>query len=159
MRLPALIVTSAIVAVTLAGCAAGGEHPQPGGPTAVPPTGPASGGPPPLTTGSAPALPPLTPISPVAGTRARTVPWTFAGQADDGRQLMFDVAIGGPPCDAVTAVDVVEESGSVTVTVHAGVVTGGNCTGGVPAIIGTVRVVARLTQPLGARTLVDGAKR
>jgi hypothetical protein len=164
MRLPALIATSVIAVITVAGCAAGGDHagpgrPSPGPPNAVPPTGPASGGPPPLTVGSAPAMPPLTPTGPVAGTRARAVPWTPAGRSDDGRLLMLDVAVGGPPCDAVTAVDVVEASGSVTVTVHAGVVTGADCTGGIPAIIGTVRVAARLAQPLGTRTLVDGAKR
>jgi len=34
--------------------------------------------------------------------------WTLAGGADGGGTLLLDVAVGGPPCDTVTAVDVME---------------------------------------------------
>jgi hypothetical protein len=165
MGLPALIAASVLV-VTVAGCAAGSDRAGPGGPSPVPPTGPGSvpptggvSGPPPLTSGSPPARPPLTPVGPVAGSRARAVPWIPADRDADGRLLTFDVQVGGPPCDAITAVDVTETAGSVTVTVHAGVVAGATCADGLPGILGTFRVAARLAAPLGARTLVDGAKR
>jgi len=155
------LITTLILMVTIAGCATGNtgrtgqRSPSPG--HIVPPARGVSGGPPPLPDASPPISPTLTPITPVPGTRERTVRWTSAGQADDGRTLLLDVAIGGPPCDVVTAVDVAESADSVRITVYAGATTPASCTRGIPARIGTVRVRAPLAQPLGLRTLLDGA--
>jgi hypothetical protein len=91
--------------------------------------------------------------------RARAARWTLAGSADGGGALLLDVAVGGPPCDAVTAVDVMETAERVTVSVYAGATASASCGPGVPAMVGTVRVPAHLSGPLGARTLVDGATR
>src|SRR5262249_19780283 len=116
-------------------------------------------GPPPLPEASPPATPSLVPVAPVPGTRARAVRWTLAGSADGGGTLLLDVAVGGPPCDAVTAVDVMETARRVTVSVYAGATASASCGPGVPAMVGTVRVPAHLSGPLGSRALVDGAAR
>ena len=65
----------------------------------------------------------------------------------------------GPPCDALTDVDVRETNAAVTVTVRAGRVPGARCVPGVEAVVGTFLVIAELAEPLGGRTLVDGARR
>jgi hypothetical protein len=105
----------------------------------------------PVGPGAPPAL-----TRPVRGSRERSVPWRPARLA--GRSLLLDVQVGGPPCDAVTAVDVEETGEAVTVTVRAGKVPGARCGPGVPAILGTFRVEARLRDPLGSRELLDGAR-
>jgi hypothetical protein len=148
-------------AALLAGCASGSG--RAGGPVhasggVIPPTGGATGGPPPLPDVSAPAPPSLTPVTPAAGTRERTVRWRLAGRGDGDRWLLVDVAIGGPPCDAVTGVDVVESADTVTVTVYAGATTPESCARGMPARVGTARVRVALGRPLGSRALVDGAR-
>jgi hypothetical protein len=155
MRKTALLAVLVLV-VAVAGCAGQPGEPRPPGGTGVPPTGSGSGGPPPLPEVSPPASPALTPIDPVAGTRERTARWRLAGQAEGGRVLLLDVQVGGPPCDAVTAVDVSESAAAVTVTVYAGRTGSGSCPPGVPAILGTARVRAVLAAPLGSRKLVDG---
>jgi hypothetical protein len=152
MRRPVVLVMLALVAVVTA-CANGAGPP---GAPSVPPTGRGSGGPPPLPEVSPPATPALTPIDPVAGTRDRTVRWRLAGQADNGRVLLLDVPIGGPPCDAATGVDVRESATEVTIIVYAGKTGSGSCPPGMPAILGTARVRAVLAQPLGSRKPVDG---
>ena len=153
------LIGALAIALCLGACATGV---RPGGVTVPPDTGAASGGPPPLPEVSTPAPPSLVPVAPVPGTRARAVRWTLAGSADGGGTLLLDVAVGGPPCDAVTAVDVMETALRVTVSVYAGAATSAtsaSCGPGVPAMVGTVRVPARLSGPLGPRTLVDGAAR
>lgn len=155
MRRPVMLIVLALVAV-VAACANGAGPP---GTPSVPPTGHGSGngsgGPPPLPEVSPPATPALTPIDPVAGTRDRTVRWRLAGPADDGRVLLLDVAIGGPPCDAVTGVDVRESATEIKIIVYAGKTRSASCPPGVPAILGTTRVRAVLAQPLGSRKPVD----
>jgi hypothetical protein len=150
-----LIVPVALVAL-LAGCAGHSGEPRSPGGVSVPPTG-GSGGPPPLPDASPPASPALTSIDPVAGTRDRKVRWRLAGQAEGGRVLLLDVQVGGPPCDAVTGVDVRESAAEVTIIVYAGSTGSGSCAPGVPAILGTARVRAVLTEPLGSRKPVDGS--
>ncbi len=86
----------------------------------------------------------------------REAPWRLV--EDDGRVLRLEVQAGGPPCDAVTSVDVDERPQTVTVTVHAGPEPGARCGPGVAASLGTFRVEARLRAPLGTRTLRDGAR-
>ena len=85
----------------------------------------------------------------------REVPWTLV--SDDGRVLRLSVQAGGPPCDAVTAVDVDETADAVVVTVHAGPEPDARCGPGVAASLGTFPVEAKLRAPLGTRELRDGA--
>jgi hypothetical protein len=148
------LIGALAIALSLGGCATGA---RPGGVTVPPNTGAPPGGPPPLPEVSAPAPPSLVPVAPVPGTRERSVRWTLAGSADGGGTLLLDVAVGGPPCDAVTAVDVMESAERVTVSVYAGATATASCAAGVRALVGTFRVPAHLSRPLGSRTLVDGA--
>ncbi|HWI06933.1 MAG TPA: hypothetical protein VNT54_05405 [Solirubrobacteraceae bacterium] len=96
--------------------------------------------------------------APVAGRRERKVPWELADSRERARILELEVTLGGPPCDALTAVDVRESSARVVVTLHAGRVPGARCGPGTEALVGTFRVIAQLAAPLGRRTLVDGAR-
>jgi hypothetical protein len=83
------------------------------------------------------------------------VPFKLVGT--EGRTLRLEVQVGGPPCDAVLGADVDETPTTVTVTVRAGQELGAKCGPGVVGMIGTFPVQARLREPLGARTLKDGA--
>jgi hypothetical protein len=120
----------------------------------VPPSGSATGGPPSRPAGDPPPTPALQPISPAPGLRERVASWHLAGQLDGGRRLLVDVAIGGPPCDTVTGVDVDESTTTVRVTVHAGRLTSAVCPSGVAGSLATARVEARLHRPLGERKLL-----
>jgi hypothetical protein len=91
-------------------------------------------------------------VTPVAGAKARAATWKLAG-GGQGRVLDLDVTVGGPPCDAVTGVDVRESPTTVAVTVYAGPIPTADCRG-VPAITGTVRVRVTLGEPLGSRRLI-----
>jgi hypothetical protein len=84
------------------------------------------------------------------------VPFTLV--QTEGRTLRLEVQVGGPPCDAVLGADVDETPTTVTVTVRAGQEPGAKCGPGVVGMIGTFPVQARLREPLGARTLKDGAR-
>jgi hypothetical protein len=86
----------------------------------------------------------------------REVPFTLV--ATEGRTLRLEVQAGGPPCDAVLGAHVDETPTTVTVTVRAGQEPGAKCGPGVVAMIGTFPVQARLREPLGTRTLKDGAR-
>jgi hypothetical protein len=86
----------------------------------------------------------------------REVPWRLLEA--DGRTLRLEVEAGGPPCDAVTGVDVDERPDIVVITVRAGSERGARCGPGVAAVLGRFRVAAELRAPLGARTLRDGAR-
>jgi hypothetical protein len=86
----------------------------------------------------------------------REVPWRLVSQ--DGRALQLEVQAGGPPCDAILDVDVDEQPDAVTVTVRAGSEPDAECGPGVAAVLGTFPVTARLREPLGDRTLRDGAR-
>lgn len=160
-----VLLAAAVVfaTVTLAGCGRGaggtggpGTAAPDGSPAAVPATGSVSG-PPPLVDATPPRLSPPSPTSPVPGSRARTVPWTFAGTARDGRVLLLDVTVGGPPCDVVTGAEARESATTVRVTVYAGTAAGASCGPTVPAVAATERVQVPLARPLGTRTPVAGA--
>lgn len=98
-------------------------------------------------------------VEPIAGQAQRDVAWELADSRAGGRSLVLEVKLGGPPCDALTDVDVRETDAVVTVTVRAGRVPGARCGPGVEAVVGTFLVIAELAEPLGGRTLVDGARR
>ena len=125
----------------------------------IPPSraGTADSGPPPLPEVSPPLTPELVPITPAPGRRERVARWQLAGQSDDGRRLLLDVAVGGPPCDSVTGVEVVETGTSVTVTVSAGRLNSADCPAGSAGSLATARVEAKLTRPLADRELLGGA--
>jgi hypothetical protein len=95
-------------------------------------------------------------IRPVRGRAERPVRWRLAARS--GRSLLLDVNVGGPPCDAVTAVEVDETPASIVITVHAGRTPGADCRAGTPALLGTYRVKARQREPPAARKLLDGAR-
>ena len=86
----------------------------------------------------------------------REVPWRLVEA--DGRTLRLEVDAGGPPCDALRSVDVDEGRETVVVTVHAGSEPDARCGPGVAAVLGTFPVTAKLREPLGSRTLRDGAR-
>jgi len=156
---PHRIVLTAValgIALLATGCAASAGA-DPGDGSDIPPTsGPAGSGPPPLPDSSPPPTPELVPITPVPGHHDRVAAWRPAGQSDGGRRLLLDVTIGGPPCDAVTGVDVTETGTAVTVTVHAGRLPSADCPSGVSAALATARVAAQLARPLGDRHLLGG---
>ena len=66
--------------------------------------------------------------------------------------MVVEVQLGGPPCDVVTGLNVVESARAVMLTVWAGRETGARCQG-VPALLGTFHLRVPLEAPLGARTL------
>ena len=147
----------AAVAATGCGAASSGSGPGGGG-NEIPPSvaQSAQSGPPPLPGSSPPSIPSLVPITPAPGQRERVAQWHLAGQSDGGRRLLIDVAIGGPPCDAVTGLDVTETGTTVKVTVHAGRLVSADCPAGSTGALATARVVATLDQPLGNRDLLGG---
>ncbi|HST83638.1 MAG TPA: hypothetical protein VLL08_18040 [Kineosporiaceae bacterium] len=149
-----IAVLAAVLGAALLATSCGPSNPDPG----VEPTGAAVGsGPPPLPETSPPPLPTLVPITPAPGRREREAQWRLASQSDDGRRLLVDVAIGGPPCDTVTGVDVKETETSVTVTVYAGRLKSADCPSGTAGSLATAKVEAKLTRPLADRKLLGGA--
>jgi hypothetical protein len=158
------VIATLLLPVAVTACAVTGgtgpadQAPAPPG-RSVAPTGGATGGPPPLPDPSPPEPPSLTPTTPLPGSRDRAARWTLAGRSGDGRMLLLDVTVGGPPCDAVTGIDVEESTGVVTITVYAGATAAAtSCSRGIPAVVGTVRVPVRLAAPLAERTLADGGR-
>jgi hypothetical protein len=163
LRRTAVVLAVAILA-TGCGSQSSGGNPGSGAASGTPmndvqpSAGSATGnGPPSLPPSGPPPTPALQPISPAPGLRERVARWHLAGQTDGGRRLLVDVAIGGPPCDTVTGVDVAETGTTVTVTVHAGRLTSADCPSGAAGSLATARVEARLARPLGDRELLGGA--
>ncbi|HEY6889788.1 MAG TPA: hypothetical protein VI300_18455 [Solirubrobacter sp.] len=76
----------------------------------------------------------------------------------EGRTLRLEVQAGGAPCDGVRKVAVQETPKTVTVTVTTGPdPENAHCGPGVVGMIGQIPVRAKLHDPLGNRTLIDGA--
>ena len=103
--------------------------------------------------GPLPSGPEPTVIDPVAGARERTLAFRFISTI--GNDVVVEVQIGGPPCDTVTAADVMESPTQVLVTIWAGRTPAADCTG-VPALLGTAWVRVPLSEPLGNRTHTAG---
>ncbi len=144
------------VVLLLAACAAPGGT-SGGGPTgAVPPVAPTVT-PVPMPPGAAPdPLPTPTVMDPVTGARERRLVWTLVRSG--GNELVVQTMAGGPPCDAVTGLDVTESASSVTVTVWSGRVPGAaGCDGPQPAMVGIFWIRVPLSAPLGARSVVPGS--
>ena len=135
-----IAVLAVVLGVALLATSCGSSNPGSG----VNPTGGTiDGGPPPLPQTSPPPIPTLVPITPAPGRRERVAKWRLADRSDDGRRLLVDVAIGGPPCD--------------TVTVYAGRLASADCPNGTAGSLATARVEAKLTRPLADRELLGGA--
>ena len=133
-----------------------GGTPTSGGGADIPPSagGATGSGPPPFPASSPPPTGDLQPISVAPGRRERVAQWRLAEKTDGDRRLLLDVAIGGPPCDTVTGVDIAETSTTVTVTVHAGRLKSAACPSGSAGSLATARVEVRLAHPLGDRSLL-----
>jgi len=157
---PMVFLGVGLLAVAMAGCGSPSSGSTPGGGrgSEIPPSvaGSTESGPPPLPGSSPPPTPTLVPITPAPGSRDRVAQWHLAGQSDGGRRLLIDVAIGGPPCDTVTGLDVTETGTTVKVTVHAGRLVSADCPAGATGALATARLVATLDQPLGNRDLLGG---
>jgi hypothetical protein len=156
-RLLTLAAVLGVVALTAACASSSGRAGGDNG-TDIPPTwaGTADSGPAPLTDDTPPATASPAPVTPATGRRERVARWQLADRSD-GRRLLVDVQVGGPPCDTVTGVDVAETATSVTVTVHAGRLPSADCPEGVTGALATARVEATLERPLGDRQLLGGS--
>ncbi|MGL5826983.1 MAG: hypothetical protein ACRCYU_19545 [Nocardioides sp.] len=88
-------------------------------------------------------------VDPIPGSRERQVRWRLVHPAG-GRVIVIQAQAGGPPCDAITGLTVVESSSRVEITVWAGRAPNAQCVG-VPAVLATFRVRVPLDQPLGSR--------
>lgn len=96
------------------------------------------------------AAPPAT-VTPVAGAVEREATWRFVEAR--GTAVVLEVDLGAPPCDVVTAVEHTETDDDVHVVVRTGAAQGADCSGGLPAVLVTARLVVQLKAPLGTREL------
>lgn len=76
------------------------------------------------------------------------MPWRLV--LASGSDLVVEVKAGGPPCDAVTGLDVAESEQTVSVAVWAGKTPGASCPGQ-PAVLGTFWIRVPLAAPIGQR--------
>ena len=188
MRRPARSITAIVVAISAlaiaatAAVASGGS----GGSPAVPPRaeGPSHG---PVGTGTAPpvracgtphvqgdgpdgtvsidvcddvpAVPPEPHVVvPTPGmVDVHTIPFDHVQVGDDGRTLQIDFVAGIEPCSVLDHVEIRSEAGRVTLTLYEGA---DPSAGHVACIMIAEfkRVIVQLDQPLGDRTIVDGAQ-
>ena len=87
----------------------------------------------------------------------RPVKWTKY-EAGPGPQLQVHYTVGGlPQCNLLGRVDVAETATAVTVTVQVGQAPGADCGGIQPMIAVSYVTTVTLLQPLGTRTVTDGA--
>lgn len=88
----------------------------------------------------------------------RKVPWTRAEPtADDDRTIRVVWSSGVEPCSTLDRVDVAERAGSVTVTLYEGPSRASPDATCIAIAIDKVTEV-RLSEPLGKRKIVDGAR-
>jgi hypothetical protein len=87
----------------------------------------------------------------------RPAKWARA-EAGAGRQLVVHyTATGTAECNLLGRVDVAETAHAVTVTVLLGWAPGADCGGAQPMLAAQFVTTVTLSEPLGARTVVDGA--
>lgn len=89
-------------------------------------------------------------LSPVAFQRARV--------GDDDRTVTIDFWSGVAPCSVLDHVDVRYGDDTITITLFEGHDPSAGAEVACPAIAVEERVIVTLDQPLGGRTIVDGAK-
>lgn len=95
-----------------------------------------------LPTGSSPAAsdPTVAPpalTTPVPGLRERTLTFTVVERSP--RWWIIETQAGGPPCDAITGLEVTGTRADPQIAVYAGSTTGRPCEA-MPAILGTFRL-------------------
>jgi hypothetical protein len=89
---------------------------------------------------------------PVAGQRERRVIGRLVTAR--GAELVVEVVSGGPPCEAVTGVDVTESTSEVRLAVWVGrTPTATGCDGPRPALAAIQWVRVPLSAPLGTRAV------
>lgn len=146
----AVFVLAPIALIMLAACT--------GGPTPTPsadPSGVVSSGPLPPPSGDPAAPNPMTP-EPVrdarkqAFTRAEAVPGS-------SRVRVEGLLTPGPPCAVIGRADVVETASQVTITLWVGARPDADCDGPQKMTQFPFVIEVELAQPLGGRTVVDGA--
>jgi hypothetical protein len=88
----------------------------------------------------------------------RPLRWSRA-EAGSGPQLVIHYTTAGlAQCSTLGRVDVAETATTVTATVLVGQLPGVNCGGDQPQLAAQFVTTVTLRQPLGARTVVDGAR-
>ena len=106
---------------------------------------------------SAPMGPnPVTP-EPVRDARKQAFSKAGAG-ASDHTVRVEGLLVGGPPCNVIGRADVNETTSQVTITLWAGPRRDAPCDGPQPTIEFPFVLEVALKQPLGGRTVVDGAR-
>lgn len=136
------------------GVVTGAEGGQGGG--TVAPIRPSGGGPAPMSDPSNIQIPTPSVGSVVPGQRERpVVPRLIRAEGSD---LILEIVTGMPPCQAVTGMDVVETSTTVTVTGWVGRTPGATgCDGPQPAIAAIQWIRVSLAAPLGTRSFDAGS--
>jgi hypothetical protein len=110
----------------------------------------------PKPTGTPPALRPNEATPDSRALDLKPTRWNRTEAA--GRQLTVHfTATGRPDCSVLGRVDVQETAQTVTVTVHLGRLPGSNCAGPQPLIAAPSATVITLREPVGGRSIRDGA--
>ena len=137
--------------ITLAACTAGGT-----GTPAGPSTGVVSSGP--LTPPNEPPTSP-NPVTPQPIKDGRKQPFTKAVAVPGGKTVRVEgLLLGGPPCNVIGHADVSETTSQVTITLWAGSQPDAQCDRPQPTIEFPFVLDVELDQPLGNRSVIDGAR-
>lgn len=140
-----------VALITLAACTPGGAA-TPAGPS----TGVVSSGPlaPPS---EAPTSP--NPVTPQPIKDGHKQPFTKAVAVPGGDTVRVEgLLVGGPPCNVIGHADVSETTSQVTITLWAGPHRDAQCDGPQPVIEFPFVLEVQLDQPLGGRSIIDGAR-
>ncbi len=118
----------------------------------IPPTG-TTDRPAPMPDTSGPPGPTPSVTKPVQGSRERRVPVKVVSSS--GRELVVEVVAGGPPCEAVTGLDVEESSTEVRIAAWVGRTwkVSGCDESQPPAVAAIMWVEVTLAEPLGSRSV------
>ncbi|MFC0430616.1 hypothetical protein [Kutzneria buriramensis] len=145
-----------LVTATACGTAANGNVSDPG--PAMSTSSPPTGGPATSTGVSGPVGQPNVARPDARVIDQRPLRWSRA-EAGDGPQLVIHYTTAGlARCSTLGRVDVAETTSTVTVTVLVGQLPGANCAGDQPQLAAQFVTTVTLQRPLGARTVVDGAR-
>lgn len=145
------VCSAVVLLLALAACAA------PTGPSG-PDSGVVSSGPLPYPSGSPGTSSTTNPVVPEPAVDLHRERWTSVAPVGRTRQIQVTGTLsGGPPCAVLGRVDVEEEDKQVTVTVWVGRRAGAQCGGPQPELGYPYVTSVTLREPLGQRTVRDGA--
>ena len=140
-----------VILLALAACA------TPAGPSG-PDTGVVSSGPLPYPSGTPTTSPPSNTMVPEPAVELHRERWTQVAPVPGTKQIQVSgILTGGPPCAVLGRIDVQEKGKQVTVTVWVGRRAGAECSGPQPALGYPYVTTVTLREPLGQRTVRDGA--